>query len=172
MRREQVNNRDRQWKKPSIGVLKLNTDAGFNQRGETGIGCVFQDWNGEFVFVVASTEATRWPIRVAEGRAILFGLRIAIEQGLTPLIVESDCKSLVDLLSNNIVRRTELGIICADIFEQKEFCDVREWSFTSRDANNVAHQLAHLFPPVSSNQTWDGVPSFISGIVAAEASVS
>ncbi|CAN0856742.1 hypothetical protein LINGRAHAP2_LOCUS6575 [Linum grandiflorum] len=117
------------------------------RKGDSDLGCIIRDWNGEVVYAAAKTETVKWNTDTAEGRAILFGLQKAIAMRLTPLIVESDCKKLIDMLKKKEVCRYEIGSICSDIVELGMQSDVCDWIFVAREANNAAHGLAHVFPP-------------------------
>ncbi|CAL1376511.1 unnamed protein product [Linum trigynum] len=68
------------------------------------------------------------PIEV-ETKALVMGLREANRRALNPLIVESDCQVLVNLLKNGM-----------DDFLAGEKV---KWRFTPRKSNSVAHWLAH-----------------------------
>ncbi|CAN0922031.1 hypothetical protein LINGRAHAP2_LOCUS32898, partial [Linum grandiflorum] len=115
-------------------------------------------------------EDENWSADVAEGSALLFGLEEFIARRICPLIVESDCKKLVELLKKNIVCRTEIGSICRDIKNLAMVCDIRDWSFTYRETNSAAHILAHLNISGCNEMVWtDSFPREIIDVVAAEA---
>ncbi|CAL1408592.1 unnamed protein product [Linum trigynum] len=69
------------WTKPIRGVLKLNTDAGTNWKGEVGLGCVVRNWYGGVFMAASKTIKVRWPPDLAEGMALLFGLQKAKGDG-------------------------------------------------------------------------------------------
>ncbi|CAL1359023.1 unnamed protein product [Linum trigynum] len=67
--------RQHHWIPPSVGTLKVNTDAGCLGDAGTGLGMIVRDWMGEFRFAAATREAERWTPEVAEGRAVVFAIK-------------------------------------------------------------------------------------------------
>ncbi|CAL1376083.1 unnamed protein product [Linum trigynum] len=155
-------------------VFKMNSDAGVLKASGIGIGCVFRNWNGEFLGAVAGKETSNCRPVEAEARAILAGLREANQKGWSPLIVETDCLRLVQLLEKDDEDRTALEVWCKEIRElaitNSPMSGKKiEWAFVPRKSNVVAHCLAHL------NILWDQVciwidcpPNSIRSLLEAE----
>ncbi|CAL1356961.1 unnamed protein product [Linum trigynum] len=161
------------WKKPPIGVFKLNTDAGISNERKVGLGCILRDWEGKEVFAASRRLNVNWSPDIAEGMAILYGIRLVKEKGIGPIVVESDCKRVIEKLKQEEICRTELGTICSDILKEAEELDIREWSFAFREAYNAAHMLAHLVSEFEENRfECNGLPLMVADVVALEASDS
>ena len=93
---------------------------------------------------------------VEEARACLFGLKQAIEAGLTSLVIEGDSLSLIQKLRAKQVPNNALGLFLQEIFSLVSCCDFIAWSFVKRSGNKVAHTLAHWQPICPSPRIWDG----------------
>ncbi|KAF4363279.1 hypothetical protein F8388_001820 [Cannabis sativa] len=64
------------WAPPPIGFLKLNVDGAISsQWGKTGIGALVRDSTGQVIAARASNRMGQMPPKVAEGWALLEGLR-------------------------------------------------------------------------------------------------
>ncbi|KAK2659363.1 hypothetical protein Ddye_005896 [Dipteronia dyeriana] len=81
---------------------------------------------------------------IIEAMAILRGLRLALENGLVPMILESDALDLVNKIRSQTVPSSEVGVIIHDILILLGNLDLSSIRFVSRLANKVAHCLAKL----------------------------
>ncbi|CAL1404499.1 unnamed protein product [Linum trigynum] len=161
-RRREQGTRRKFWQPPGIGILKVNTDAGCLGEGGTGLGMVVRDWTGAFRYAAAKREAVKWCPAVAEGRAVLFALEKMNEQQMGPFEVEADCLTLVNTLRQQRVDLTELGAVCETILQAEGIEDCYTWKHTHREANAVAHTLAHVQIDLNHCNSWIGIsPSFL-----------
>ncbi|CAL1403731.1 unnamed protein product [Linum trigynum] len=84
------------------------------------------------------------------------------EQQLGPFVVESDCLTLMNTLRQQRMDLTELGTVCDSILQAEGVEDCYDWKHTHREANTVAHKLAHVQIGVNQCNSWVGFPpSFI-----------
>ncbi|CAL1374164.1 unnamed protein product [Linum trigynum] len=162
------------WRPPPARIFKMNSDAGVLKPAGIGIGCVFRNWNGEFLGAVAGKETGMCRPVEADARAILAGLREANRRGWSPLIVETDCLRLVQLLEKGDEDRTELEVWCKEIRElattNSDMSGKKlEWAFVPRKSNVVAHCLAHLDGHWNQICIWtDCPPNSIRSLLEAE----
>ncbi|KAL5850131.1 hypothetical protein ACOSQ4_008144 [Xanthoceras sorbifolium] len=56
-------------------------------------------------------------LMVAEALAILYGTRMAVDAGLSPILVKSDALSVINILRNRSFPCSNFGLIIADIFQ-------------------------------------------------------
>ena len=128
---------------PPKNVLKLNVDAAMNNKDQkTGLGANVRDAEGKILAVGIKQAQFRERISLAEAEAILWGLQVAKQVSSFSLLVESDCKEVVELLNNTKGSRTEIHWILSDVHRKsKEFQQV-QFSFISRTCNTYAHALA------------------------------
>ncbi|CAN0904707.1 hypothetical protein LINGRAHAP2_LOCUS23252 [Linum grandiflorum] len=89
-----------------------------------GLGCIIRDWQGKAVLAVSRSEEVRWPTDIAEGKALILGIRQALDNRIEPLIVESDCKKIIDSVKKKEAYISELGNILADIYELETKSDI------------------------------------------------
>ena len=145
-------------------------NAGVNRQGNIGLGCIIRDCQGKVVLAISKCEEVRWPTEIAQGRALILGFRQAVNRRIKPLIVESNCKKIIESSRKKDVYRSELGNILEDIYKLEMMTDVRDWVFTFREANSAAHLLTHFISPVSYEHVCvDCSPLCIAGLVAQEA---
>ncbi|CAL1392116.1 unnamed protein product [Linum trigynum] len=159
------------WKKPPEGIYKLNSDAGCSGKGEVGMGFIIRDWNGKMILAGSRTVKAGWSPEIAEGMALKFGLEKAKDKGLRVIQVESDCQRLINILNGRENSRTEIESVCSSLISAGSEVNVVDWSFVYREANGVAHLLAHFFPfNVFRDKVWqDSAPGQIADVIAAEA---
>ncbi|XP_024178589.1 uncharacterized protein LOC112184556 [Rosa chinensis] len=84
------------WTKPPVGYVKMNVDAAFDETSRCiGLGGVFRDHIGLFLHGFRHSVMTANSAKHAGLLALLLGVQTALENHLTPLIVETDCLELV-----------------------------------------------------------------------------
>ncbi|KAL5783740.1 hypothetical protein ACOSP7_008769 [Xanthoceras sorbifolium] len=131
------------WLAPSPGWVKINSDVAVDVRGRRlGFGVVIRDCTGKVLVSYTSLLLGLFSSDIGEALAILLGLRLAIDMGLSTVCVESDAASVVKQLSSRVTSCSDIGLILDDIlslvvnFADLSFLSVR------RSANIVAHGLA------------------------------
>lgn len=90
------------WEPPPLGYYKCNVDASFwENRGLTGYGMYFRDWDGRFV--AAKTYWSSHMLTVCEGDAqgLFHALTWAIHSQLNRVIFELHCKVVVDNINGS-----------------------------------------------------------------------
>ncbi|KAI9169470.1 hypothetical protein LWI28_012764 [Acer negundo] len=140
------------WQLPVEGTYKVNSDAAIDKdRQAVGIGLVIRDHQG-MVLMATSTQCihARYGPLVAKAAAILRGVILAIETGLTPFVVETDALGVANLVKAGFAPSADIGLIIEGIL-------FRLWNFGGetvvyvfRNANFVADTLSKmaLGPPV------------------------
>lgn len=77
-------------------VYKLNIDGAlFFDINDAGIGAILRDSNGNTVMEVRKKERDLLQPTLVESLAILRGLQFCLQMGLSNLLVEFDCQSVV-----------------------------------------------------------------------------
>lgn len=81
----------------SIPLVKINTHAAWKKESSMAatIGVVIRNLEGIFLMCCAD-RVTCSSALIAEGRAALRGLKMAIQNGFKKVVIESDSKGLVD----------------------------------------------------------------------------
>ncbi|KAL5857047.1 hypothetical protein ACOSQ3_004505 [Xanthoceras sorbifolium] len=133
------------WSKPLMGYYKLNIDASVSASlGVVGLGALIRDADGEVVLSGSKNLSFSTPIDMAEALAIQFGLELALDIGVRPILVEFDCLSVVNFINNRVFPLTEIGTILENIVKHSDNCQVVSFSFTPHSRNQGAQFLAQL----------------------------
>ncbi|KAK0587875.1 hypothetical protein LWI29_030314 [Acer saccharum] len=92
--------KDIRWKTPTAGCVKINLDAALSvAKGVSGVGVVVRDWKGEVLASCCQRFEVCFPPLIAEVVAVLTGMRLALQLGLFPAMVESNALAVVELIS-------------------------------------------------------------------------
>ncbi|KAL6184265.1 hypothetical protein ACLB2K_045669 [Fragaria x ananassa] len=132
------------WECPPSGRLKLNLDGAFKSNGVGGAGVVFRDDKGEVQSCWSKKLMYLQSPLQAEALACRMGLAMAVQVGWTELLVESDSSVLVSALYQSGNASSEVSRIvedCKIFMQQFDYITIRH---IYREANNVAHRLAHF----------------------------
>ncbi|KAL5854464.1 hypothetical protein ACOSQ4_004266 [Xanthoceras sorbifolium] len=131
------------WLAPSPGWVKINSDVAVDVRGRRlGFGVVIRDCTGKVLVSYTSLLLGLFSSDIGEALAILLGLRLAIDMGLSTVCVESDAAPVVKQLSSRVISCSDIGLILDDILSLVvNFADL-SFSSVRRSANIVAHGLA------------------------------
>ncbi|XP_074310490.1 uncharacterized protein LOC141646517 [Silene latifolia] len=159
----------RRWSKPGEGVVKLNVDAGTKDGWGTGLGMVCRGSDREVIWGSSEMRREELEPRVAEVVAVLEGVKEARRRGVARLIVESDCKVLIDALKTGAKGRSDFHLVLVDILSICSEFNFISWSFVGRNCNSVAHALAHVESAGVGRKIWsDDLPRHIADIVIVE----
>ncbi|XP_021747921.1 uncharacterized protein LOC110713786 [Chenopodium quinoa] len=142
------------WKPPSAGRLKLNVDGGVREGLGSSVGVVLRDANGVVVLAASWMFEDRWEPSIVEAKAILLGVQAAADFGARNIEVESDCLGVLNAIKAQVRGDSSLHLIFDDIYHEIRSFDFVSWSFTHREGNKVAHELAHCFPWEPGSRVW------------------
>ncbi|KAH7566475.1 hypothetical protein JRO89_XS08G0169600 [Xanthoceras sorbifolium] len=131
------------WLAPNPGWVKINADVAVDVRGRRlGFGVVLRDCTGKVLVSYTSLLLGLFSSDIGEALAILLGLHLAIDMGLSTVCVESDAASVVKQLSSRVTSCSDIGLILDYILSLVvNFADL-SFSSVRRCANKVAHGLA------------------------------
>ncbi|KAH9696582.1 putative reverse transcriptase/RNA-dependent DNA polymerase [Citrus sinensis] len=157
----------KKWEPPPGNFLKVNVDAAINCRNQVlGLGAVIKDPSGKIVAAGIKQVPLREGVSFAEAEAMEWGLKVAKEFSLSAMIMEIDCKEVVDLLNNTKGSRTCISWVISDIQEQRR--DFKEVKFRHipRTCNTCAHSLAKLVVGANTSAIWlDHIPAEILNVL-------
>ncbi|KAL5774840.1 hypothetical protein ACOSP7_012397 [Xanthoceras sorbifolium] len=85
-----------------------------------GLGVVIRDSKGLVMLSSSRNLDACYSPNIAEAKAILFGMQLAIDSGLLPAVVESDSSSVISLINAKNSIFTDIGSILADIFDLRD----------------------------------------------------
>jgi hypothetical protein len=158
------------WKKPPMGVLKINWDAVLDPRTrKMGTGILARDHEGR---VLAMTSSTRNQIShptttetLVAWQAVVLGVQL----GAMFLELEGNALEVVQDLNLPDHSWGRNGPVLNDIKMLLQNFNAWKVSHVQQGANGAAHSLAKLALSVGVEQTWyDNFPVVVQEIVSAE----
>ncbi|KAL5768033.1 hypothetical protein ACOSQ2_014816 [Xanthoceras sorbifolium] len=158
------------WKPPDGHCLKLNVDASVNKAaGKIGIGVVVRDSAGQLVLAAGLSCSFVVDVAVAEAKAILFGVQLAMSRKLFPLLIESDALNVVNLYKSGTSSRCDLGNIIQDIIVVCRSDGVISIDYVPRGCNFVAHRISKWALCFNSSTIWDvAFPPWLRKLVVSD----
>uniref|UniRef100_A0A803MUC9 RNase H type-1 domain-containing protein n=1 Tax=Chenopodium quinoa TaxID=63459 RepID=A0A803MUC9_CHEQI len=142
------------WIPPPAGWAKLNVDGGVCEGLGSSAGAVIRDEKGMALLAAAWSFEDLWEPRIAEAKALLLGVKAAVEAGFVRVVVESGCQGLINAMKSQEDGRSCFHMILDDT---RHFCSLLgsvSWSFVRREGNRVAHVLAHSMPWEVGGRVW------------------
>ncbi|XP_057432718.1 uncharacterized protein LOC130725516 [Lotus japonicus] len=129
------------WKPPEPEFTKCNVDASWDKQTHLGSsGIILRDSEGKFLTGVACKQRSPSPL-TSEALALRDGMILAGNLGITMMVFESDCLTLIDACK----KKKFVGEICnivLDILSLGRNFDHCEFSWTPREGNKIAHLVA------------------------------
>ncbi|XP_071939813.1 uncharacterized protein [Coffea arabica] len=154
------------WEPPPENVICLNTDAAIKQIGaKASWGVVARCMEGKLRGAWAGCEDRRGIPIVEEARAIRHALVLAKQNGWRNIIIQTDCKRIVDQIRDGKLNDHLAGAVLFDIMALSKDFSSCLFSFVKREGNNVSHQLAKFALKLVSEIAWkESFPSWLSSI--------
>ncbi|KAK3206178.1 hypothetical protein Dsin_020224 [Dipteronia sinensis] len=104
------------WCCPEFGFFNVNTDAAITgSSNRIGLGIMVQNHDGLVMVSSIQSIMACFSPQVAEATALLHGIRFVIDASLLPALVESDAKSVVDLVKAGLAPQSDIGTIISEI---------------------------------------------------------
>lgn len=125
------------WAKPADSLIKVNVDAGFVGSLGCGLGVVCKDASGAIVAAGTYQFHVAWETRIAEAKAIYYGLKVVLELGYDRVEVESDSLLVIHALRRGKGGSSDFDLIIDDIqdlissFDKVIFVCQTFWEFSS-----------------------------------------
>ncbi|KAL5826311.1 hypothetical protein ACOSQ4_018108 [Xanthoceras sorbifolium] len=163
------------WTPPAPNFFKLNSDSALDvSRNITGLGAVLRDSCGAVLLSCVDTISGLLPPIVAEAKAILLGLSVAIEGGFSFLLIKSDYAAVIQLLSESKLPISTVGLVINDIQDTLRLSSASvHFLHVSRKGNVVAHSLAKLAISINSFLVWvEDIPPIIGSLVELDSNFS
>ncbi|KAL2927837.1 Arginine--tRNA ligase [Bienertia sinuspersici] len=105
---------------------------------------------------------------IVEAKAIILGLRLALQCQRLNAIVESDCLHVVKLLNGSLTG-SYLGVIVREALVIANLFESVVFNYIPREANGAAHLMAHLEPISYTTRVLEGgCPSDLENVIAAD----
>ncbi|KAH9657474.1 putative reverse transcriptase/RNA-dependent DNA polymerase [Citrus sinensis] len=142
---EMVTTKHQQWCPPEEGWIKINVNTAMDEENRlAGLGVVIRNFKGEIIAAAVKTKKNSENVEMAEAKAVLWGLQVAIMAEATQVIVESDSKGVIELITNKMGTLTEIFWVIFDILETKKSFQNFKTQHVPRSCNVSTHSLAKL----------------------------
>ncbi|KAK4837070.1 hypothetical protein QYF36_002593 [Acer negundo] len=122
--------------------------------GTVGVGVIIRNYKGIAIAAKSSPVLGYNSIEMLEAQACLVGLQLAIDVGISSVVLDSNAKGVVCLLSNHVVPRTEMGAIICSSLALGTSVDLLLVEAVHRGANSVAYGLAQLAHSLDGHVVW------------------
>ncbi|KAL6186127.1 hypothetical protein ACLB2K_042248 [Fragaria x ananassa] len=155
------------WCCPPSGRLKLNIDGAYLEDGRKGvIGVVVRNEYGNCVAALSRHVLYASSAMHMEAEALRASLLIAIHQGWDEVEIEGDCAIVMKALATTDGDVIEVSSILSDCRHYMETFRLILLRHIYREANGVAHRLAHLARSSSLYEFWvDETPDIIQDVL-------
>jgi ribonuclease HI len=136
------------WRPPTTGFIKINVDAAVSQ-SRTTLAAVARNDKGEVLGIWAKADCVE-EHEVAEAKAVLWALQMAMEEDYSRVIVEGDAKGIMDPLQQplNPVNWT-ISSILGDVHSIAAYFLNCNSQWIRRGGNNFALTIAKFASSLS-----------------------
>lgn len=141
------------WRPPTKGVTKINTDARFVKgKNKAWAGIILRNEKGEILTGLTKVMHASSPL-MAEALSFREAMSFAESMGLERITVENDCLELIQACRDEI-SRGEISNIVKDIKVLKTRFQMVAFTRIYREGNKAAHTVAHLAANGSLTSNW------------------
>ena len=158
------------WKKPIFGVLKINTDAAWNRASKkAGLGWVVRDFAGILQAAGGSGSCSFNSVAAAEAAAIREALIFCVNQVFEKVIIESDARSIIQMLRMEASHDFSLASLLSDIECLARGLKEVSFVFAPRASNKAAHSVAKFVSGKDRDFVWDAIGAeFLFNVLAQD----
>ena len=152
----------------------MNTDASLNiQKQRVGRGIVARKDDGGLIGAWADSEDKLGEPAVEEALAIRQALNIAKQKGWRKVLIQSDCKGIIDKINARKAADPHIGVILFDILKLRQVFTECSFSFIKREGNFVAHHLAKFAINLMNDFEWqDSFPEWLTSLARNDVGAS
>ncbi|KAK8988192.1 hypothetical protein V6N11_065788 [Hibiscus sabdariffa] len=132
------------WQAPTGSVVKFNFDSAFSSHIRTAtLGVVGRNSSGLIMAACSDSYSHVVDACIAEALACKQAVLFARDLAFSSVIIEGDSLTIIKKLNASSFDRSIISPIVYDIKDVARCFDSISFRFVRRDANNVAHVLAH-----------------------------
>ena len=149
------------------GWYKAKVDGDiFKETNKVGIGVVVRDSQGWVLVALSEKVEGVQDAEVIEALAIWQAIKFAIKTSFNCVIIESDSLSVVKAIQDTAESTYHIGNIIDDVKLLSKALKSCEFHHTKREANQVAHTLAHNAIHVDIEMAWiEEIPHCVSDVI-------
>lgn len=131
------------WESPSPSIIKINFDGAFDNQGfKAVLGIIARDERGSVLLEQSNFQENVTSAFTAEALACQLEVKTNLEKGWMRLIVEGDSFTIVRKCKLNLMDRSQIGPLIANIKQMGKCFQELQFSFVPRSRNEHAHNLA------------------------------
>ncbi|XP_050156314.1 uncharacterized protein LOC126630260 [Malus sylvestris] len=158
------------WKKPAFGMIKINTDAAWSKATHrAGLGWVARDFAGVLQGAGGSGSMSFHSASAAEAAAIRIALEGCLFRGFGNVVIESDAKTIVQMIRKEITQDFRLECILDDIEVLARRMQAVVFVFVPRECNKAAHLVAKYVGEKGRDFVWYCIgPEFLFNTLAQD----
>ena len=131
------------WSPPTENLYKANFDTTmFEHLGFTGLGVVIRDCRGNVLAALSQKIALPQSVEMAEALATKRAVQLATEMSFLRVMVEGDCKRVVQALQAHGRSLTLYGHVIVDACRIGATLQICSFHHVLREGNSLAHSLA------------------------------
>ena len=150
---------------PPLGFTKINIDGAALDGSPSSTGVAIWGCWGCLIAVSSKVLPSTFSAEVTKALALQDGVLLALELGISHVIVEFDALSIIQAINEDVLGG-ELGHIMQNIKDISSSFSWCSFQHLIRSGNRVAHDLAKAARDLGVSQVWKGVcPSFVEHII-------
>jgi hypothetical protein len=151
--------RNRSWKKPEIGTIKINSDANLARAGRWGFGAICRDSTGALIAAATWEKPGADDPTLAEAFALYNAIHLAIDCGFLDVQFENDNAYVISLINKaDSNPKSYVGNAIRGIRSARGYFRNCSFNHINREANRVAHLLATMAHDELNNLWIDEIP--------------
>ncbi|XP_010259171.1 PREDICTED: uncharacterized protein LOC104598689 [Nelumbo nucifera] len=154
------------WIKPPHLHIRINTNRAWSP-SKAAVGVIDRDEFGSLLVARVLLVKSSSPIE-SEFKAILEGFRLAKSFILDPIIIESDAKVAIQVLSSDLEPPWSSSLVALDCKTISKSFSSCAWHHIPRSYNRAAHGLAQFALRQNRSFTLSSIPDCILSIILDE----
>ena len=154
------------WSPPTENLYKANFDAAlFEHLGFAGLGVVMRDDRGNVLAILSQKIALPQSVEMAEALAAKRALQLASEMSFLRVVVEGDCKRVVQALQAPGRSLTMYGHVIEDVRRIGATLQTCSFHHVLREGNALTHSLARRAVLITDTDVWvEELPSDLDDV--------
>ena len=154
------------WSPPAENLYKANYDAAlFEHLGIAGLGVVVRDVRGNVLAALSQKIALPQSVEMAEALAAKRAVQLATEMSFLRVVVEGDCKRVVQALQAPGRSLTLYGHVIEDVRRIGATLQTCSFHHVLREGNSLAHSLARRAVLTADTDVWvEELPSDLDDV--------
>ena len=131
------------WSPPTENLYKANFDAAlFEHLGFAGLGVVVRDYRGNVLVALSQKIVLPQSMEMAKALVAKRAVQLATEMSFLRVMVEGDCKRVVQALQAPGRSLTLYGHVIKDVRRIGATLQICSFHHVLREGNSLAHSLA------------------------------